>query len=66
MCKEREYIWDKCQSLFVVSPYLENCNISKESCLNVILLQYLMHCMVLHCTNALYNTLQILCGDSEV
>lgn len=42
MCKERGCIWDECQ-FCVVSPFLENCNILKENCLNVILLHYLMH-----------------------
>lgn len=42
MCKEKGYIWDKYQ-FCVVSPFLKNCDISKESCLNVILLHYLMH-----------------------
>lgn len=46
MCKERGYIWGKCQ-FCLVSPFLENCSISKKSCLNVILLHYLMHG---HCT----------------
>lgn len=42
MCKEGGYIWGKCQ-FCLDSPFLENCNILNESCLNVVLLHYLMH-----------------------